>query len=1214
MDLLTALQDATRPRRRRQRQRLHLSAARRLVAAQESDGHFDAGALGFKLARVWETLLPTAAMPSMTDSGGSSKGASGSDTRLYSAPAVGELSKDSADATVFVVRLFEIYAGKCGSHDQVVEWFGDAGIHRAEWLAKAKEWLLQHRSDWQKTRSPAVDAVVSKWFDTDSDCKHHGTFIDGAELSAQQAAHSQKFSAEHQEALARGAMWLRCAAADIQMSKLRWVDAQAVGWLMGGEGGAYLVRLGDSEKLLVKRCPGIGVVVAEMLANMLGVRSAQLRFVAQDSPEYAEASRALLAAAPDEIEIRGRLSSARGPLHPDGHPMMVMKYVHGEPLDGVEGSRLLRRGDDRLLRTLGRTIAMDCFMNNWDRFPALPKWPRKGNLGNVLVVSNNDDDDYDGGATDLVFIDQSASLLSKAKDRTSYFRALRRFIEEVSAVLSEPGASGVHGGSSRGMQRIKNAIRGQVPLWTGDKTKDSEIYERFMIKPDSVATVELTNEACLAIAEGISEIFSRARALRTEFAARRAELSASCHQLFARSSENHAARVEECLDFADLGNRDRNISSGAFQGLGALTSLNLEYNDIRHISSGAFQGLGALTRLDIYGGNNIETIDGGAFRGLASLPSLDLYNQKIKTLRSGTFDGLGALTSLGLGNIETIENGTFRGLSSLKTLGFSIKTLRSGTFDGLSALTSLGLGSILETIESGAFRGLASWSSLNLGSQLIKTLRSGTFDGLSVLKSLMLQGNNIETIHDDAFKGLTYIGLANNRLTSLPRDFFKPLAKLSLITITAGNNFGAACPPLVRKVMVIILGETYTSNTSLTASPCVSLPGVTAPPSVAITLAHMDDAMEAAEDRARSIDKASVIESTATLPDVRTSSTMVPGVSDTSFSIYLVLLTVSIAAVATHRMWPEWSKSLDYYFANDHKIPEGHAMRKMQTKLGAAFSVAAVFAGIAIIIDAADTSNESTVGGLQVYSTSFFDELVEKAQIDQPEGFGEVVVTATALAFATEDDIRKCTEMIDAEEMPRMGCKSAPSIRNAEEQNLEVETTKAVLSTSARISLFMGLFSSALYYIAVAKIRLQERIDLYFLRKAGKTPADVRNRQAILSESKLATSSVVVRPAEASKNVEGGLIEMRQQMADMRQQMTEVLRQNAEMQKQNAEMQKQNAEMQKQISQLQSIESTTTNQGTTGQSLWRISSGGFIRLDIRDITKMDDVARCRRVP
>ena len=67
---------------------------------------------------------------------------------------------------------------------------------------------------------------------------------------------------------------------------------------MGGEGGAYLVRLGDGEKLLVKRCPSIGVVVAEMLANMVGVRTAQFRFVAQNSPEYAEASRALLAAAP----------------------------------------------------------------------------------------------------------------------------------------------------------------------------------------------------------------------------------------------------------------------------------------------------------------------------------------------------------------------------------------------------------------------------------------------------------------------------------------------------------------------------------------------------------------------------------------------------------------------------------------------------------------------------------------------------------------------------------------------------------------------------------------------------------------------------------------------------------------------------------------------------------------------------------------------------
>ena len=91
---------------------------------------------------------------------------------------------------------------------------------------------------------------------------------------------------------------------------------------------------------------------------------------------------------------------------------------------------------------------MDCFMNNWDRFPALPGWPRKGNLGNVLVVQNKsgdgDDDDDNGDATDLVFIDQSASLLTEATDRVAYFHALRRFVEEVSAArchLTKPPAS-----------------------------------------------------------------------------------------------------------------------------------------------------------------------------------------------------------------------------------------------------------------------------------------------------------------------------------------------------------------------------------------------------------------------------------------------------------------------------------------------------------------------------------------------------------------------------------------------------------------------------------------------------------------------------------------------------------------------------------------------------------------------------------------------------
>ena len=61
-----------------------------------------------------------------------------------------------------------------------------------------------------------------------------------------------------------------------------------------------------------------------------------------------------------------------------------------------------------------------------------------------------------------------------------------------------------------GLQRIREAIRRQVPLWTGEKDKDAEIYQRFLLKPESVSRVELDDITIRLLVEGLSEVFSKA--------------------------------------------------------------------------------------------------------------------------------------------------------------------------------------------------------------------------------------------------------------------------------------------------------------------------------------------------------------------------------------------------------------------------------------------------------------------------------------------------------------------------------------------------------------------------------------------------------------------------------------------------------------------------------------------------------------------------------
>ena len=108
-----------------------------------------------------------------------------------------------------------------------------------------------------------------------------------------------------------------------------------------------------------------------------------------------------------------------------------------------------------------------------------------------------------------------------------------------------------------GMERIKKAIRGQVLIWTGDKTKDAEIYERYMVKPDSVSGVELDDIAIGYIIDGISEVFCHAKTLHTKFTRKRNELSTFCYELFLNVNNIEqdtklTDRIEACLDFISV--------------------------------------------------------------------------------------------------------------------------------------------------------------------------------------------------------------------------------------------------------------------------------------------------------------------------------------------------------------------------------------------------------------------------------------------------------------------------------------------------------------------------------------------------------------------------------------------------------------------------------------------------------------------------------------
>ena len=190
---------------------------------------------------------------------------------------------------------------------------------------------------------------------------------------------------------------------------------------------------------------------------------------------------------------------------------MLMKFIFGEPLTGHLGSQLLRNGAKEefsdVIKALGHSIAFDCLMNNWDRFPALSVWPRKGNLENVIVSESNRND---SSKYEVVFIDNTVKFMPAAKDQLQYFRALGIFVKEVGSMNENCKGSSV-GTPTDGLQRIREAIRRQVPLWTGEKDKDAEMYQQFLLKPESVSSVELDDITISLLVKGLSEVFSRAK-------------------------------------------------------------------------------------------------------------------------------------------------------------------------------------------------------------------------------------------------------------------------------------------------------------------------------------------------------------------------------------------------------------------------------------------------------------------------------------------------------------------------------------------------------------------------------------------------------------------------------------------------------------------------------------------------------------------------------
>ncbi len=271
-------------------------------------------------------------------------------------------------------------------------------------------------------------------------------------------------------------------------------------------------------------------------------------------------------------------------------------------------------------------------------------------------------------------------------------------------------------------------------------------------------------------------------------------------------TEEHLAAIA-----GEFSLRERGItalSAGDFEGLSAVTRLNLSRNELTSLPPDIFDGLTGLTKLTL-ARNALTSLPEDVFADLASLEDLDLWQNPLTTLPVGVFASLGNLQ-----NLDIEEN--------------QLVALPAGIFAGLD-LRFLGLeGNRLGSLPAGAFRGLRA-RTLDLSDNELVSLPEGVFEDTD-LYELDLAANKLRTLPAGVFEGHTRLSVlwldrnpgADFTFTMVPKQI--PGTTTIVIEVTEGAPFtmttsigvtGGSLPAGVRSVTVP-LGRTRSDEILVT--------------------------------------------------------------------------------------------------------------------------------------------------------------------------------------------------------------------------------------------------------------------------------------------------------------------------------------------------------------------------------------------------------------
>merc|ERR1712062_927972 len=101
--------------------------------------------------------------------------------------------------------------------------------------------------------------------------------------------------------------------------------------------------------------------------------------------------------------------------------LAILEYIDGVPMMGVPAHEHLThaRGDPVLWLQLGRLMAFDMLINNFDRLPLA--WSNEGNLGNIMLGSRLEP---------VVGIDQCVNPITHPAGLSCYLQRVRQVVQE----------------------------------------------------------------------------------------------------------------------------------------------------------------------------------------------------------------------------------------------------------------------------------------------------------------------------------------------------------------------------------------------------------------------------------------------------------------------------------------------------------------------------------------------------------------------------------------------------------------------------------------------------------------------------------------------------------------------------------------------------------------------------------------------------------------